>query len=124
MARVLVIDDQDFVRLTIRRALEDGGHDVVEAADGDAALDTVADSDFDIVITDIVMPRKDGLETIRELKREKPDLKIIAISGGGQTNNLEYLEFAKRMGADHTLAKPLEARKILQLVNETGDGCP
>lgn len=95
MACILVVEDDDFVRFTLRKLLERAGYQVVEATNGDEAIDFFRDSKPDLVITDIVMPKKGGCELIPELRQENPAQKIIAISGGGRTGNMDYLELAK-----------------------------
>ncbi len=80
----------------------------MEAPDGKVALWIYKEKPADLIITDIIMPEKEGIETIMELKREFPDVKIIAISGGGKGDAGQYLDMAKKMGADNTLAKPFE----------------
>ena len=98
MARILVIDDEELARFTLREILEAAGHEVVEAANGNEGTAFQRANPCDIVITDMIMPEKEGLETIVELKGEYPDLKIIAISGGGRTRNLDFLKLAGEFG--------------------------
>ena len=117
MARILIVDDEELVRYTMREILEEFGHVVVEAENGNECLTLQKQSPFDLVITDIIMPEKEGLETITELKREFPDLKVIAFSGGGRTRHHDYLEKAKERGADEVLDKPFTETKILELVD-------
>ncbi|MEO5338370.1 MAG: response regulator [Magnetospirillum sp. WYHS-4] len=105
MARILVIDDDPRIRLLIRRILEGDGHAVEEAGNGSAGVDKQCVTPFDLVITDIVMPDQEGVETIRVLKRRFPALPIVAMSGGGG-GSLDYLEMARKMGASAVLAKP------------------
>jgi CheY-like chemotaxis protein len=85
MARILLIDDDEPVRTTLRLTLEHFGHTVIEARDGTEGLALFQHANADLVITDIVMPEKDGLEVLRELRRMHPSVKIIAISGPGGT---------------------------------------
>ena len=117
MARVLVIDDEQLARFTVREILETAGHDVVEAKNGGQGLAYQNADSFDIVVTDIIMPEKEGVETIIEMKRDFPDLPIIAISGGGRTRNLDFLEIAKQYGADSVLAKPFSEEELLSAVD-------
>ena len=84
MARILVIDDEELARFTLREILEAAGHEVIEASNGNEGTAFQRANPCDVVITDMIMPEKEGLETIVELKGEYPDLKIIAISGGGR----------------------------------------
>ena len=119
MARILVIDDEELVRFTVKQALEKAGHEVVEAADGNDGIEIYRQSPVDLIITDIIMPQKEGVETIVELRREDPDVKIIAIFGGGRTGNTDYLEMAKKFGARRVLRKPFGRQELLAAVQET-----
>ena len=118
MARVLVIDDEEQVRTLIREVLEGAGHEVMEAGNGREAMKLYEANPTKVVITDLVMPEQDGLETIRELRRRFPTVKIIAVSGAQQKLNLELLYVAEKLGALHTLEKPFEIRKLVALVEE------
>ena len=80
-------------------------------------MDLVANNDFDIIITDLVMPEKEGIETIMELSRTAPNIKIIAMSGGGRVNATDYLTIARRVGASDTLAKPFSGDELLAAVS-------
>jgi DNA-binding response OmpR family regulator len=115
---ILVIDDEELIRLQIRSALEMEGFTVYEAANGNEGLTRIALSVPDVVITDILMPDKEGIETILELRRLHPTVRIIAISGGGRTGNKDFLKTAKHLGADRTLAKPFGLADLLKLVRE------
>ena len=94
MARILIIDDDEQVRRYLRKILEAQGHEVVAASDGKLGIELCREEPTDLIITDIFMPEKEGLETIGELRRDYPDVKIIAISGGGRTGNLDFLPLA------------------------------
>ena len=118
MARILVIDDDAPVRMIIRRMLVQEGHDVVEASDGDTGFEMYTREPADVVITDIVMPKKEGLETIKELCKAFPDVKIIAISGGGKVEGRYYLDIAKKLGAKRTFEKPFTWQKLTESVKE------
>ena len=122
MARILIIDDEEAVRLTLSQALECEGHTVIEAANGAAGLKRFEVEPVDLVITDILMPDKEGLETIRDLRRLRSDLKIIAISGGGRNDNVNFLEMAGRLGADATLKKPFSIDDLCRVVSTCLDG--
>lgn len=115
---VLVIDDEQLIRLQIRSALELEGFVVHEAANGNEGLARMAAARADVVITDILMPDKEGIETILELRRSYPGVKIIAISGGGRTGNKDFLHTAKHLGADRILAKPFGLADLLGLIRE------
>ena len=118
MARILIIDDDVPVRRIICRMLEREGYDVIEASDGDLGVKMYSDQPTDLVITDIVMPNKEGLETIKELKKKYPDVKIIALSGGGQIPGRHYLQLAKKLGALCTFEKPFNWQQLIKSVNE------
>lgn len=118
MTRILVVDDDFQMREMLGVILERKGYDVTTAADGKTALQLQRKTPFDIVITDIIMPEKEGLETISELRRGYPQLKIIAISGGGRYKPEEYLELARQLGADRGLVKPFGSWEILGAVRE------
>jgi DNA-binding response OmpR family regulator len=118
VARILIIDDEDQPRRMLQQVLIRAGYEVVEARDGNQGLQLFRVSQTDLIITDILMPEKEGLETIIDLRREFPAVKIIAISGGGRTGNLNFLEVAKRLGAQRTLQKPFELQEMLIAVRE------
>lgn len=114
MARVLVIDDDELVLTMLESALLAAGHEVITATDGDQGLRALRRHPVDIIVTDIIMPGKEGIETIIEIRRLSPTIPIIAISGGGLHAGRLYLEAAARLGATRTLAKPFAPRKLLQ----------
>ena len=118
MARILVMDDDAGIRELIRDVLEESGHEVTEAEDGNKGMELLQNVQFDLVITDIVMPEKEGLETIIELRTCRPDLKIIAISGGGSMDGRSYLELAERFGANRIFPKPIKVSELLVAVDE------
>jgi CheY-like chemotaxis protein len=117
MAVILVIDDDAQIRLLLRRILEKEGHRVYDAADGTSGLSLLKRRNMDLVITDIIMPEKEGLETILDIRHEFPDIKIIAISGGGKTGLPDFLPAAKKFGAHYTLSKPFGKNELLEAVN-------
>jgi len=116
MARILIIDDDDTVRLSLKMLLEDAEYEVAEADDGEAGLDRMRENPADLVISDIFMPKKEGIETIDELRREFPHVRIIAISGGGRMDPDAYLDIARRVGADASLFKPFDMKVLLNMV--------
>ena len=118
MAVILLIEDDAPVRTIIRRMLEKKGHDVIEASDGDTGIELYSDNPADIVITDIIMPKKEGLETIKDLKRIDPTVKIIAISGGGKVRGRYYLDLAIKLGAKRTFEKPFTWKELTDTVAE------
>ena len=117
MARILIIDDEESNIFTLREILEFAGHDVVDASNGNEGIALQKKSPFDLVITDIIMPEKEGIETIIDLKRDYPDLKVIAISGGGGNCNDDILKKAEDSGANRQLAKPFGEDALLEVVN-------
>lgn len=114
--RVMVIDDDPLVRETIRNILAMKKIEVVEACDGEEGLEIFARTPVPVVITDLLMPGKEGIETISELRRISPETKIVAISGGGATNNLTFLELARKMGATKTLSKPFRPKELIDII--------
>ena len=119
MPRILVIDDDEQIRSLLRAILEREGYEVETAADGVQGLNFFRKDPADLVITDILMPEKEGLETIRELCDEFPDAKIIAISGGGSLAHPEvYLELCKKFGALRTFQKPVDRHELVTAVRE------
>ena len=118
MATILVIDDNAEIREVIREILEDEGHQVVEADGGITGLQAFERSGFDLVITDIIMQGKEGLETIQTIRQRSPAQRILAISGGGRAGKDDYLAVAAVMGATATLAKPFKPTALVKAVNE------
>lgn len=116
MALILIIDDDDALRATMRKILERAGHEVRDAVDGDRGLKVFREEGPDLVITDIIMPEKEGIETIQELRQEAPDLPILAVSGGGRADPSEPLTDAMLLGADETLAKPFGVDELVDVV--------
>jgi len=116
MARVLVIDDEVDVRRLLAAGLGADGHTVLEAADGDEGVAVLGRQAVDLVITDIVMPNKEGFETIIELRKTHPWLKIIAISGGGIMSGTDTLRVARSLGAHATLHKPFRVGDLRRTV--------
>ena len=119
MARILIIDDESQIRSMLRLMLERGGYEVIEAADGMEGIRQYRDNPADLIITDLIMPNKDGIGMIIELKKEFPKVKIIAMSGGGVNRPEGYLDGAKKLGATRTLTKPIDREEMLSAVKET-----
>ena len=117
MARILVIDDDALLRGAIRVALESAGYEVIEAADGDAGLRLHRAPGADLVVVDLFMPERDGLEVIRAMRAEAPGAKIIAMSGGSSLR-LDLLDAAAAFGASRTLRKPFPPSMLLAAVRE------
>ncbi len=115
---ILVIDDDKFFRFMLSELLRRQGYEVVEASDGDQGIALFQERSVDLVVTDIIMPNKEGIETIIHLLDEFPQVKIIAISGGGRNFNTHYLDVAKQLGAQYTFCKPFENADFLKSVKE------
>lgn len=116
--KILVIDDDELIRMTCKNVLKRAEYVVVEAENGNVGLALFKKEKPDIVITDMLMPDKEGLETISEIRALNPHVKIIAISGGGSTQNMTFLQLAQRMGANHTLSKPIKPDELLTAVRK------
>lgn len=117
MAKILVFDDEPSILLMLKKMLEKAGHEVDLALNGKDGIALFEKNRPDLVITDIIMPEKEGLETILELRKRYPDLKIIAISGGGRIGPDGYLPSAKLFGADMIFQKPLIQKDFMQAVS-------
>lgn len=123
MVDVVLVDDDELVRTTVKQILEKDGHQVRVAPNGDKALQLVADRQPALVITDVIMPEREGIETLLALKKKSPDLKIIVMSGGGRIGQVDYLKVASDLGADATLTKPFTAAQLRELLaNLLGSG--
>lgn len=113
---ILIIDDDEFLRDSLRRTLRREGYTVIEAAEGGEGLKVLKDHPVDVVLVDLFMPGKEGLETIPELRRSHPGTKIIAMSGGGAKGQTDVLKAARLMGAWRTLAKPFTREELIEAV--------
>ena len=118
MKRILIIDDDFHVRDMLERLLRRAGYDSQLAENGVEALKIHRENPVDLVITDIIMPEKEGLEIITEFRRDYPSVKLIAISGGGRIGPANYLKMAKLLGVDRTFAKPVDTSQLLSAVEE------
>jgi DNA-binding NtrC family response regulator len=118
LARILIIDDDADVRSALHRVLSSEGHHVEEVQDSDTGIRLHHEHPFDLIITDILMPDKEGISTIIELRQEYPKLKIIAMSGGGDFEPYGYLDIARRVGAERTLPKPFKREDIIEAVSD------
>ena len=118
MAYILVIEDDPAILLAFKLLLELEGHSVVTARNGQVGIDVFRNDQADLVLTDMIMPVKDGLKTIMELEKEFPDIKIIAISGGGVIEAGRYLDLAEHIGVKQTLTKPVTKEQLINAVNE------
>jgi len=128
MASILIIDDEEDIRDALQMVLERAGYEVRVASNGNEAIELQREAPAQLVITDIIMPEKDGVRTIKELSREFPGVRIIAISGGGGVEPLAYkpgaitttayLAAAKEVGADRVFAKPFDRKDLIQAVDD------
>ena len=115
---ILVVDDEDLVRTQIAASLEFDGFRIAQAANGGEALEWLRHHTADVMLTDILMPGKGGIETIQDARKLHPDLKIIAMSGRVRTEAVDFLEAARQFGADRILFKPFGRTQLLALVRE------
>jgi len=128
MGSILIIDDEEDIRDALQMVLESVGHDVKVASNGNEAIEIQRGEPADLIITDIIMPGKDGVDTIKEIRQEFPGIRIIAISGGGGVQPTEYvpeaikttayLAAAKEAGADMAFTKPFERKELIQAVDD------
>lgn len=127
MSRILVVDDEKPIREAVQAILEGMGHQVGCAGNGHEALAKLAEGRVDLMITDIFMPEMEGLETIQQVRKRFPDLKVIAMSGGTPRGpKVDYLKLARTFGAKRVLEKPFTAEKLREVLREAGlaDGAP
>ena len=127
MAKIIVIDDEEDIRDTLKEVLNRAGFEVGVADNGDDGLDLLRNSGADLVITDIIMPGKDGVDTVYDIRMEFPNTPVIVISGGGNVMPMDYephaikteayLASASKAGADVTLTKPFDREELLAAVN-------
>ncbi|MDH4318320.1 MAG: response regulator [Desulfobulbaceae bacterium] len=116
--RVLIIDDDEQMRVLLRQIMEWRGYEVMEAENGKVGLRVQRENPADLILTDLIMPEQEGLETIRALKNEFDGVKIIAISGGGRIGPDAYLPAARELGADLVFSKPFDIGKLVAAVEE------
>lgn len=116
MATLLVVDDDQQVRKMLGITLKRAGYEVMICPDGDEAIEMLRREKVDLVITDIIMPEKEGLATIIDIKKTFPDLPVIAISGGGKVGPESYLNMAHELGAVETFTKPIPTPDLLAAI--------
>jgi DNA-binding response OmpR family regulator len=116
--RILVIDDDEQMRVLLDQAMQWAGFEVVTAENGRQGQQLFEEQPADLIITDLIMPEQEGLETIRILKQGYPTVKIIAISGGGRIGPEAYLPAAMELGADRIFAKPFDVKELISAVHE------
>jgi len=117
----LIVDDDEIVRKLIVKMLKDEKYEIIQATNGKKALNILAENkDIQLVITDLIMPEMEGIETITHIKKDYPHIKIMAISGGGKGSPNSYLSIAKRLGANETLSKPFVKHQLLNGIKALG----
>jgi CheY-like chemotaxis protein len=112
------VDDNPDMRSSVKIVLERAGFEVQVAADGQRALDLQREHPADVLITDIFMPERDGIELIERFKSRFPQVKIIAMSGGGHVSKMDYLPVAAEIGADAVLQKPFASETLLRMLQD------
>jgi CheY-like chemotaxis protein len=115
-ASILIIDDDSAVSRTLSLILTRAGNQVTTATSGRKGLEMLSNDGYDLVLTDIIMPELDGIEAIRRIRTDHPDLRIIAMSGGGQIDKADFLHMAEALGADRVLEKPVRSERLIELV--------
>jgi CheY-like chemotaxis protein len=118
MPRILLIDDEVSFRDVLKVSLEQMGHSVVAAKDGREGVECYTGGSFDVVITDLIMPDKEGIETIIDIRKLNPEVKIIAMSGGGRVTSVDYLKIARQVGANQILTKPFSYDDIQAAIEQ------
>jgi CheY-like chemotaxis protein len=116
--KIIIIDDDTQVLTTLKKMLEREGYEIVTASDGKEGVRCYRENPTDLIITDLIMPEKEGIETILELRQDFPAVKIIAISGCARNSPMTYLELAENLGAQYTFSKPVERKKLLNAVQD------
>ena len=114
---ILVVDDEAEMRDVVSRVLMDAGHRVTTAADGQEAIARMGVETFDLVLTDVIMPEKDGMQVITAARKKLPQVKIVAMSGGGHIPRDQYLRIATGLGAHAILEKPFSSRELIDTIS-------
>ena len=118
MKQILIIDDEPQIRSMLKKMLEQEGFDIIVASDGKEGMKLFEKDPVDLVITEIIMPEKDGIEVILALRKDYPDVPIFAISGGGRKPPDGYLKMAKLSGAQAIFEKPIEKEELFDAVKK------
>lgn len=118
MPRILIIDDDEDVRTMVVEVLARAGYQTAEATNGRAGIKLQKETPADLIVTDLIMPEQEGLETIMEIRRLFPQTKIMAMSGGGHDGVLDFLPMARKLGASRTLSKPFTTEQLLAAVRD------
>ncbi len=117
MATILLVEDDDLVKDMLAQVLERGSHKVIKAHDGEEAAELLKNISPDIIVTDIIMPKKSGITLISEVKNKHPDMEIIAISGGGRLDPTGYLDLSESLGATVSFEKPIDNAALLMAID-------
>lgn len=120
--RILVVDDDPSICRTLKEGLGKAGYEVLEARDGEEATRLLGDTGADLVIADIFMPRKSGLEVMKDLRDHHPSIPVIVMTDGGRSKNLNPLSYSELLGAARTIAKPFTLEQMLGLVRQVLSG--
>jgi DNA-binding NtrC family response regulator len=120
--RVLLIDDEPAVRKIVQKMLKRAGHEVVEAENGRVGMAQLETAAFDVIVTDIIMPEMEGIETLMNVRERFPNIAIVAMSGGGRTGNINFLEVAPKMGAAAILQKPFTYNALVEAIDRSVAG--
>lgn len=118
MKSILLVDDDQVIREALSKALQLQNFRVNSLSDGSKVVNEINENDYDIIVLDIVMPNKEGLETIQDVRNVNSKIPILAVSGGGRTTPTGNLEIAKMMGATDTLLKPFDSFSLIQKINK------
>lgn len=117
MAKILLVEDDDLVRDMLSQVLTRASHDVITAANGEEAVTQLKQHEPDIMVTDIIMPKKSGITLISEVKEKHPHMEIIAISGGGRLDPTGYLDLSESIGASVSFEKPVDKTALLMAID-------
>lgn len=117
MAKILLVEDDNLVRDMLTQVLERASHEVISTADGEAASLALKTSEPDVMVTDIIMPKKSGITLISEVKNRHPNMEIIAISGGGRLDPKGYLDLSESIGASVSFEKPIDNSALLMAID-------
>ncbi len=118
MHKILVIDDDDQVRTYFKVLLEDNGYSVDTAENGLIGINCLKQEKYEVVILDLLMPEKEGMETLMEMKKSMPEIKVITVSGGGKIGPESYLSATKILGAEYAFPKPVNQQELLDAVDQ------
>ena len=117
MAKILLVEDDDLVNDMLKQMLERAGHEIQTAANGEEAAQILKTTEPDIMVTDIIMPKKSGITLISEVKDQHPNMEIIAISGGGRLDPIGYLDLSESIGASISFEKPVDKSALLMAID-------